>query len=258
MTEIIKEIKAVREIQKKAKEQNLSIGFVPTMGNLHAGHISLLNRARAENDLVILSVFINPTQFNTPQDFVKYPQTLENDLALAKQQQVNYLFTPTKEILYPDQYRFQLTETQLSKKLEGQYRPGHFEGVLTVVMKLLQIVHPDRAYFGEKDYQQLTLISEMAHAFFLETEIIGCPTVREKTGLAFSSRNTLLNAKQLSKAPQFHQLLASDNSCETITALLHEQGFKVDYIQDHEGRRYGAVFLDDIRLIDNIQLKEEI
>ena len=135
-----------------------SVGFVPTMGALHQGHEALLRCARGENHVVVLSVFVNPTQFNDPQDFEKYPITWESDLAMAERNQVDVIWAPTKESLYPDGYRYRVSESEFSRALCGSHRPGHFDGVLSVVMKLLNVVMPKRAYFGEKDHQQLTLI----------------------------------------------------------------------------------------------------
>lgn len=257
MTQLIDSVSHMREIRKQALNAKQSIGLVPTMGNLHPGHASLIKQARNENDLVILSVFINRTQFNSPADYSRYPRTLKNDFALAKQENVDYVFVPNYEALYPDDYQYKISENSLSRIMEGKHRPGHFDGVLTVVMKLLQISQADRAYFGEKDFQQLQLIKGMADAFFLTSEIIGCPTIRESAGLAFSSRNTLLDKQQLEKANVFYQTLASTQDCAAITKTLTAQGFKVDYIEEYAGRRYGAVYLDQVRLIDNIPIAYE-
>ena len=143
-----------------------SVGFTPTMGALHDGHGALLKKSASENDLTILSIFVNPTQFNNPDDLKKYPRTWEADLKLAKASGADFVIAPNYDEIYADNYRYKLSESDFSKKLCGAHRPGHFDGVLTVVMKLLQIVRPTRAYFGEKDYQQLKLISDMAQTFF--------------------------------------------------------------------------------------------
>src|SRR6185312_2289680 len=157
------------------------IGFVPTMGALHAGHRALLERARAENDIVVLSIFVNPTQFNDPGDLQRYPRTLEADLALAGGL-VDAVLTPSHEELYPDDYHYRVTEYDLSLRWEGAHRPGHFDGVLTVVLKLMNLVQARRAYFGEKDWQQLQLVSGMARALFVPTEIVACATERAPDG----------------------------------------------------------------------------
>ena len=254
MVNIIEDIKHIKKIRQKAISENKSIGFVATMGNLHVGHAKLLKRARAENDIVILSVFVNPTQFNDAKDYQHYPRTFEHDLHIAHDAEADYIFAPSKQVLYPDNYQYKISEANISKNMEGASRPGHFDGVLTIVMKLLQIVHPTRAYFGEKDYQQLQLINGMVEAFFLDTEIVACTTIRENTGLAFSSRNNLLPKADREKAAEFFHLLSSKKSCSDISKGLAALGFKVDYIEEHQGRRFGAVYIKDVRLIDNVQI----
>ncbi|TAK72359.1 MAG: pantoate--beta-alanine ligase [Gammaproteobacteria bacterium] len=234
-----------------------SIGFVPTMGHLHAGHISLCERSRVENDITVVSIFVNPTQFNQGSDFQLYPRTIEQDKSLLVSHQIDYLFLPDAESMYADHYEVQVTETALSHELEGEFRPGHFTGMLTVVLKLLNLVQAARAYFGEKDYQQLLLVKKMVAALFLPTEIIACETLRADDGLALSSRNSRLNAAQRQKAAHFPHLLQSDAAIEKIIAQLQALGFKVDYIADQWQRRLGAVWLDDVRLIDNISIKKE-
>lgn len=232
-----------------------SIGLVHTMGNLHSGHMSLCQRSRQENDVTVATIFINPTQFNQARDFEFYPRTLEQDKALLSDHQVDYLLLFDASVLYPDDYHIQVSETEISSVLEGEYRPGHFTGMLTIVLKFLNIVQPMRAYYGEKDYQQLLLIKKMAQALFLPIDIIGCPTIRADDELALSSRNTRLTPEQRKMASQFPALLQSALSPEQITAHLQALGFKVDYIAEKWGRRLGAIWLDDVRLIDNILLK---
>jgi pantoate--beta-alanine ligase len=232
-----------------------SVGFVPTMGALHEGHASLLKKSAAENDHTILSIFVNPTQFNDPKDLEKYPRTLDSDLAWAKNSNVTAIIYPDFDQMYPDQYRYQVTENKFSKILCGQSRPGHFDGVLTVVMKLLNIVNADHAYFGEKDYQQLTLIKDMAASFFMKTKIIGLPTQREASGLAMSSRNTRLSEDGKTKAAQIYSIIKQSIPTEHARNLLKEAGFKIDYLEDIENRRYVAAFLEGVRLIDNVELK---
>lgn len=231
-----------------------SLGFVPTMGALHAGHLELLKRAKAENQLVALSIFVNPTQFNDPNDFSKYPKTWESDLEIAKQAGVDVIFAPESQSMYPDQYKYQISENDFSNRLCGASRPGHFNGVLTVVMKLLLLTKPNRAYFGEKDYQQLELIRQMIHAFFLETTLVSVATLRETDGLALSSRNVRLTEAGRQKAPLFYKILKSSPSAEVAASELAKAGFRVDYVTDFNHRRFGAIFLDDVRLIDNVEL----
>lgn len=228
------------------------IGFVPTMGNLHAGHLNLCARAKTENDVAVASIFVNPTQFNDQQDFTCYPRTLEQDIKLLTANKIDYLFVPNADEMYPDRYQFRVIESELSKELEGEYRPGHFDGMLTIVLKLLNAVQPMKAYFGEKDYQQLLLVKKMVAALFLPVEIVGCPTVRAEDGLALSSRNSRLTTEQRQLAREFPRILMSQLKLPEMTEQLQSLGFKVDYIAEKWGRRLGAVWLGEVRLIDNI------
>lgn len=250
MTKVIERPQDLIEYRKNFK----SIGFVPTMGALHAGHASLMQRARTENDLSIVSVFVNPTQFNNSTDLEKYPKTFEKDLALANQCGIDILFFPRFEDMYQDNYRFKVSENDFSKKLCGAYRPGHFDGVLTVVLKLLQITGCHKAYFGLKDYQQYKLISDMAKSLFLDTEIIGCPTVRENSGLAMSSRNLRLSDKGKDHASLIYKTITQKISTNEAKQILSRNGFEVDYLEDIEQRRYIAATLEGIRLIDNVEI----
>lgn len=233
---------------------NISVGFVPTMGNLHQGHLSLIQASQRENDETVVSLFVNPTQFNDPNDFLKYPRTLEADLALLEAQHVNHCLVPTESQLYPEGYRYHVDEVQTSLCMEGEKRPGHFKGVLTVVMKLLNLVAPDRAYFGEKDHQQFQLIKGMVNDFFLNIEIKACPTVREQSGLALSSRNHRLTAAQRAVADQFAHIFHQNKACQQIIDELNALPLRVDYVTEHDGRRFAAVYLDEVRLIDNYAL----
>ncbi len=248
-------LKTIEEWKKVQKEHNhKTVGFVPTMGNLHAGHVSLLRRSVAENDITVMSCYINPTQFNNQDDFDHYPKTLADDACIAKDAGVDYVFVPNDCEMYPDHYRFRVCENKVSQHLEGKHRPGHFEGMMTVVLKLLLLIRADRAYFGEKDYQQLQLVRDMVDAFFIDTTIVACPTVRNKFALPLSSRNRRLTDSQMRIAEHFPALFHSDSSCEEITAALREKGFIVEYVEEFEGRRFAAVRLDDVRLIDNLEI----
>lgn len=231
-----------------------SVGFVPTMGALHAGHVSLLERSCAENQVTALSLFVNPTQFNDPQDLKAYPRTFDRDCALAEAAGADYVLAPDYASLYPDGYRYRVTEQAESRVLCGLSRPGHFDGVLTVVLKLLLLARADQAYFGEKDFQQYRLIKGLAEAFFLKTRIVACPTVREPDGLAMSSRNLNLSAEQRAKAPCFHEALLRGGDPGRTRRALADSGFAVDYVEEHWGRRFGAVRLGEVRLIDNVPL----
>jgi pantoate--beta-alanine ligase len=230
-----------------------TIGFVPTMGALHAGHRALLERARLENDRVVLSIFVNPTQFDDPADLTRYPRTLQADLALAEGA-VDSVWAPIAGELYPDGYDYRMTEYSLSSRWEGAHRQGHFEGVLTIVLKLLNLVRPHRAYFGEKDWQQLELVRGMVASLFLPVEIVPCPTVRDADGLALSSRNRRLSAAGRKRAAKFSRNLREAPTAATAAEGLRQAGFDVDYVEDHNGVRLGAVRLEGIRLIDNVRL----
>lgn len=230
------------------------VGFVPTMGALHRGHETLLNRARAENDLVILSIFVNPTQFNDPNDLNKYPKTWEADIEMAHRNKIDVVFAPNYNLMYPDDYRYKVVENDFSKLLCGKDRPGHFDGVLTVVLKLFMLTRPTHAYFGEKDFQQLTLIKGMIQAFFLDIEIIPVATVREQDGLAMSSRNVRLSAEDRLKAPKIYKTLTTAASDHEAAQTLQKNGFNVDYVVDRQGRRFAAAKLGEVRLIDNVEI----
>ncbi|MDD5161339.1 pantoate--beta-alanine ligase [Rickettsiella endosymbiont of Litargus connexus] len=239
----------------RKKNNNKNIGFVHTMGHLHAGHLSLCARSQAENDLTVLAIFVNATQFNQIEDFDHYPRTLEEDKALLRKQKVDYLLLLDAAIIYGDNYQIQIHDiSDLSKELEAKFRPGHFTGMLTVVLKYLNIVKPTRSYYGEKDFQQLLLIKKMAQALFLETEIIGCPTIRAADGLALSSRNTRLNLEQRAKAGHFPTILQRASSSEEAMQQLKTLGFRVDYVTDHWGKRLAAVYVGEVRLIDALPI----
>jgi pantoate--beta-alanine ligase len=241
-------------LQWRKSVQAQSVGFVPTMGALHHGHETLLQKARGENELLVLSIYVNPTQFNDKTDFEKYPITWDADVALAEKNQVDVIFAPTYPVMYPDGYTYKVIETEFSQELCGKDRPGHFDGVLTVVMKLLNAVQPERAYFGEKDFQQLNLIQGMVQAFFLNCEIVPVPTVREADGLAMSSRNVRLTPEQREQAPLIYRILKSAPSAEAAQVELENQKWKVDYVVETRGRRLAAVRVGEVRLIDNVQI----
>ncbi|MGI9324740.1 MAG: pantoate--beta-alanine ligase [Pseudomonadales bacterium] len=249
---------ALRSARGASSRGDKSIGFVPTMGALHAGHAALIERSVAENRFTVLSIFVNPTQFNNATDLEHYPDTLDDDLALATELGVDAVLLPSYQELYADDYRFQVLERQLSSKLCGEHRPGHFDGVMTVVLKLLNLVKPNRAYFGEKDYQQYELVRDMCAAFLLDVDIVPCPTVRELDGLAMSSRNLRLTPEDRARAPQLAQQLRRDVSDDAVIAELTALGFNIDYVVSRAGRRFGAASLgsgaNQVRLIDNVPL----
>jgi pantoate--beta-alanine ligase len=251
---VIKKISEWKKIRNSEELKNKTVGFVPTMGAFHQGHASLIERCLIENNISVVSIFVNPTQFNDPNDLRNYPRTLDSDLKLLEKMNVDYLFYPEYEEIYSDNYRYKIIETDFSKKLCGAFRPKHFEGVLTIVLKLFNIVKPHKAYFGEKDYQQLKLIEGMCKAFFMDIEIVPCPIVRDEDGLALSSRNLLLTNEERKIAVNFPKLLKARMSNELIKEELEKLGFKVDYIENLEGRRLGAVHIGKVRLIDNVEL----
>lgn len=239
---------------KKWRRTQGSIHFVPTMGALHEGHLQLIRSAQDSDAKVIVSIFVNPTQFNDPKDLERYPRPLAKDLSLLKDAGVDAVFLPSAKEIYHDQYLFELRDKKSEQILCGATRPGHFAGVLTVVLKLFNIVNPHKAFFGEKDFQQLQLIREMSKALFLDVEVIAVPTVREPDGLAMSSRNLLLSNKERPVAAQLFKILTTAKDVDDAKVQLLELGFKVDYIEEHWGRRFGAAFLGQVRLIDNVPI----
>lgn len=255
MKNIITSIVEWQTLRKENYFAGKTVGLVPTMGNLHEGHRSLLKLSVQENNITVLSIFVNPTQFNNLNDLQHYPRTFEHDVQMAREVGVDFILAPEYHEIYPDDYRYKVCETGMSTLLCGKHRPGHFDGVLTVVLKLLLLTKPHRTYFGEKDYQQLKLVEGMVKAFFLDTKIIACKTIRDSAGLALSSRNHLLTSEQFELAQMFAKLLSSGFSTEMIVNKLTEIGFDIDYIEEHFGRRFGAVKLGNVRLIDNIELK---
>lgn len=273
----------LRDVIAQWRQQGLRIALVPTMGNLHAGHLQLVDKAKSSADKVVVSIFVNPMQFSDAQggDFERYPRTLEADAEKLQQQQADLLFFPAVEEVYPCGYE-QATRVQvpsLSEILCGEYRPGHFEGVATVVAKLFNMVQPDCAVFGEKDYQQLLVIRRMVADLCFPIEIIGAPTVREADGLAMSSRNQYLNTEQRQQAVAIHQTLqwAKAQIAEgagdfrrlesEASQRLTDKGFKVEYCairdaanlspatsQTAAARILVAAWMGDTRLIDNLPL----
>lgn len=194
---------------EKFKKQGQTVGFVPTMGALHAGHLSLVHRSCLENDLTVVSIFVNPTQFNDKEDFLKYPKLVDKDIESLSETKADIVFIPDVEDMYPDNH-FEVAEIDLEgldTVLEGAHRPGHFAGVVTIVGKLFDIVMPDNAYFGLKDYQQYIIIKKMTEKLGLGINIIPCPTMREPDGLAMSSRNLLLSEEERKFAPNIYKTL---------------------------------------------------
>ena len=261
--------------------ENTQTGFVPTMGALHKGHLSLIEQSIAENDITVVSIYVNPTQFDREEDLKKYPRTLENDLEMLEKAGVDIVFTPDTKELYPEK-----TESQdfdfggLDRYMEGAFRSGHFAGVGTVVKRLLEIVKPDNAYFGEKDFQQLQIIRKMVDLEKLPVNIIGCAIYREPDGLAMSSRNMRLTTEQRKEAPKIYQALLAaqkafpDKTIKAVKELVYKElennpELKIEYFEiadintlkpidtkqkDVKYRGFIAVFAGNVRLIDNIAL----
>ena len=218
------------------------------------GHISLIEKSKLENPHTLVSIFVNPTQFDNKNDLETYPQTLDADLKMLETARVNYVLCPSASQIYRDDFKFSVNENSFSLTLCGVSRPGHFRGMLTVVMKLLQLARATRAYFGEKDYQQYLLVKQMCEAFFIDTEIVGCETVREVDGLAMSSRNVRLNNMDRERAIQFSKILRESQTVTEAKRRLSDAGFQVDYVEDLFGRRLGAIKVGETRLIDNVQI----
>ena len=253
-TKIIRDINTWRDIRKNQINSDKSIGLIMTMGNLHQGHASLMEKSISENDVSILTIFVNPTQFNNKTDLDNYPKTEEDDINLAEKLGIDFILIFNKKDLYPDDYKYQIKNTSpIGQIMEGEMRPGHFDGMLSIVLKMHCLTLPHKSYFGEKDYQQYKLIKEMLNAYLLNTEVIGCPIIRNKNNLALSSRNNRLNQKDLKLAEKFPEILSNFNlNNDQVKQELIKHNFKVDYVYNYDNRRFGAVFLNDVRLIDNL------
>jgi pantoate--beta-alanine ligase len=281
----MKVIHTIKDLQAELsvlKAQGKKVGLVPTMGALHAGHASLVKRSVNENEVTVVSVFVNPTQFNDKNDLVKYPRTLDADCKLLEACGATYAFAPSVEEMYPEPDTRQFSYAPLDTVMEGAFRPGHFNGVCQIVSKLFEAVKPHRAYFGEKDFQQLAIIREMVRQMQFDLEIIGCPIVREEDGLALSSRNARLSAEERENALKISQTLfksrtfaATHTVSETLKfvedAIAAVPGLRLEYFEIVDGNTLQkvdnwnqtsyvvgciTVFCGDVRLIDNIKYKE--
>ena len=274
----IQELRAELDIQRQAGKK---IGLVPTMGALHEGHASLVRRAVAENEVVVVSDFVNPTQFNDKNDLLKYPRTLEADCELLEKEGAAYVFAPSVEEMYPEPDTRQFSYAPLDTVMEGKFRPGHFNGVCQIVSKLFMMVEPDKAYFGEKDFQQLAIIREMVKQMNFPLEIVGCPIVRESDGLALSSRNARLSEEQRKQALGISQTLfksqeyAASHTLEETQKFVEDgiaaaEGLELEYFEIVDGMTLQkvaswedtdyvvgciTVFCGEVRLIDNIKYK---
>ena len=281
---IIEQAQAMQQQALAWRAAGEEVGLVPTMGALHAGHESLVERARRENRRVVASVFVNPLQFGPGEDFARYPRPVERDLALLERLGADAVFHPDVDQMYPASFRTHVDPGPWGEVLEGRSRPGHFRGVLTAVLKLLELTRPTRAYFGQKDVQQLLLVRQLVRDLCLPVRIVSCPTVREADGLALSSRNLYLDAAQRRRAPALHRALRAAVQAFSIgqldparlervavAALEGLDGLEIDYVVlfDETTLRppavsgpgnvlAGAVKLGFIRLIDNVVLGAEV
>lgn len=275
---LVKEIKELRNIIKEWKRQGLSVGYVPTMGALHEGHQSLIKKAAEENDKVVISVFVNPTQFGPNEDFDAYPRNIEKDLNVAKEAGASVVFNPEPSEMYFEDKSTSVSVSNLTDKLCGAKRPGHFDGVCLVVSKLFNIVTPDKAYFGQKDAQQVAVIKRMVRDLNFDVEIVACPIIREEDGLAKSSRNTYLSNEErkaaliLSRSLTLAKetLISGEKNAEKIKDIIKnelnsEVLAKIDYVEvvdseslenveiiENEVLIPIAVYIGKTRLIDNI------
>ena len=278
---VVDTIAQLRSYLAVSRSKGKSIGLVPTMGALHEGHASLVERSIKENEVTIVSVFVNPTQFNDKGDLERYPRTLETDCQLLEKLGADCVFAPTVEEVYPEPDTRQFDFTPLDKVMEGIYRPGHFNGVAQIVSKLFIYVEPDRAYFGEKDFQQLAIIREMVRQMDFKLEIVGCPIVREQDGLALSSRNALLSDAQRHTALAISKTLfasveyAKNHTLTETKKMVEEaiaatEGLELEYYEIVDGDTLQpvaswddtayvvgciTVYCGKVRLIDNIRYK---
>ena len=279
--EIVHTIKDLQAGLSAMRAQGKKVGLVPTMGALHAGHASLVKRCVAENDAAVVSVFVNPTQFNDQNDLIKYPRTPEADCRLLEECGAAFVFAPAVEEMYPEPDTRQFSYAPLDTVMEGAFRPGHFNGVCQIVSKLFDAVQPDRAYFGEKDFQQLAIIREMVRKYPFNIQIVGCPIVREEDGLALSSRNARLTAEQRKEALQISKALFASVDFSKSRVLLETKqfvedcirrapGLELEYFEIVDGNTLQpvkawdesnyivgciTVYCGEVRLIDNIKYK---
>lgn len=280
--EIIRTVTGLGEKLAQVRNKGLSIGLVPTMGALHAGHKSLVDRARKDNDIVVVSVFVNPTQFNNPEDLRTYPRTEDADAKLLESCGVDYVFMPTVEEVYPEPDTRVFDLGPVAEVMEGAMRPGHFNGVAQIVSKLFSIVKPTRAYFGEKDFQQIAVIRRMVELEGFDVDIVDCPIVREPDGLALSSRNVRLSAEARAIAPQIRKMLLQSRDLKaqgyspvetarlTTDAINNTEGLEAEYFQIVDALTMqpvekwecvgnagavgcATVYCGGVRLIDNIR-----
>lgn len=275
---VVKEINELKRLIRTLKGEGKKIGFVPTMGALHAGHLSLIERAGRQTEFVVVSIFVNPTQFNDPNDLIRYPRNLESDLALLDPTPCRLVFAPEVETMYPEPDFRQFNFGPLEQVMEGKFRPGHFNGVAQVVSKLFDMVEPDKAFFGLKDFQQIVIVKAMIKKLNLQVEVVPCPIVREAGGLALSSRNERLTPEQRANAAHIHATLTEAGNKAALMNVKELKDWvvgqidanpflKTEYFEivddenlqsieswDEQVNKVGciAVFCGEVRLIDNV------
>lgn len=280
MIQVFNFIADLQSFLKAKRGSGLTVGLVPTMGALHEGHLSLIRRAKKENDIAVASVFVNPVQFNNPTDLEKYPRTPERDVAMLESAGCDAVFMPSVEEMYPTKVEDHYDFGAIEHVMEGACRPGHFNGVAIVVRKLFEIVEPNRAYFGEKDFQQLAIISKLVKDYHINLEVVPCDIVREKDGLAMSSRNMRLNADERAIAPMIYKVLRETvANVETMSPAEMKafalkkysdiKQFDVEYVEiadettlqsvtdwkdSQHARIFVALQLGPVRLIDNLRI----
>lgn len=275
-------IKNLHDTLSQDRGEGFSIGFVPTMGALHEGHLALVKQALSENHKCVCSIFVNPTQFNNPEDLKKYPRQEAEDIALLESIGCDYLFCPSVEEMYPENNPSKIIFDfgAIERVMEGADRPGHFQGVASIVKNLFEIVNPNKSYFGKKDYQQLAIIKSLASQYSLSTEIVGCDIVRENDGLAMSSRNQRLSSAQRKAAPFIYSVLLAAKKLSSKMTISELKQWVSDQINGHDLMKLGyfeisdaeslapllewkkdkatmgfiVVYMGDVRLIDNIEL----
>jgi pantoate--beta-alanine ligase len=283
---LFKRVQDIQQYLNLLRQKGVEIGFAPTMGALHAGHTALITRSKAENQVTVCSIFVNPTQFNDPADLEKYPRTVEHDIEMLVESGCDVLFLPTVAEIYPQgtQQNLPIHFGRLDKVLEGVFRPGHFNGMAQVVYRLLEIVQPNRLYMGQKDFQQLAIVRSLLSQMRSGTELVMCATKREKDGLAMSSRNVRLNAEARAAAPLIHQMLTealemteeyspSEIQRRTVQKLKEIKAFNMEYFEIVDGHTLmpirlldetdfavavTAVWVGGVRLIDNLILKQNV
>ncbi len=279
--QIVRSPKSMQKIAESLRHKGKSIGLVPTMGALHEGHLSLIRRSSEDNDFTVVSLFVNPTQFGPHEDFQKYPRMFSKDCRLAEESGADFIFHPSVENMYPNDFQTYVVPAEIANKLEGAARPGHFRGVATVCLKLFNIVKPHRAYFGQKDAQQLAIIRKMVADLNLDMQVIGCQIIRTKAGVAMSSRHAYLSESQLQKAAVIHKALlaarreisAGQRSISEIRKTManiikSESGLIIEYISfnrwdnlDELTMISGNVLISlvvrigNVRLLDNTRIR---